>query len=278
MGGKFYVYEHWRPDRDECFYVGLGSGRRANALYGRNFMHMAIQKKLAGLGLGVEVKFVAIGLDREEAIALEIERIALWRADGADLCNMTAGGDGAPDPSEETRAKMRAAKVGRKLTEEHKRKVGEASRRTWQDPEYRERHRASQAIVFASPEYKAKQSKAQSEKPRTKEHYEKVAAALRGQKLTPERVEKTRQANLGRKQPAAEIEKRRVANTGKKRSPEFCARMKAMWTPERKAAEAERMRLRWADPQEGAKMMAENLSRPRGAGNKFVKKTCGEAS
>ena len=26
----FYVYEHWRPDHDECFYVGKGKGGRAN--------------------------------------------------------------------------------------------------------------------------------------------------------------------------------------------------------------------------------------------------------
>ena len=28
-GGRFYVYKHWRLDRDECFYVGKESGCRA---------------------------------------------------------------------------------------------------------------------------------------------------------------------------------------------------------------------------------------------------------
>ena len=41
--GRFYVYEHWRPDRDECFYVGKGKGGRANVMYGRNRHHEAVQ-------------------------------------------------------------------------------------------------------------------------------------------------------------------------------------------------------------------------------------------
>jgi len=27
----YYVYEHWRPDKDICFYVGKGKGSRANS-------------------------------------------------------------------------------------------------------------------------------------------------------------------------------------------------------------------------------------------------------
>lgn len=32
MKNNFYVYEHWRLDRDECFYVGKGTGKRAEAI------------------------------------------------------------------------------------------------------------------------------------------------------------------------------------------------------------------------------------------------------
>lgn len=28
-GTIFYVYEHWRLDRDECFYVGKGQRKKA---------------------------------------------------------------------------------------------------------------------------------------------------------------------------------------------------------------------------------------------------------
>ena len=47
MNGKFYVYEHWRPDRGECFYVGKGHGRRAYDMRrGRNRWHKFMQEKL----------------------------------------------------------------------------------------------------------------------------------------------------------------------------------------------------------------------------------------
>jgi hypothetical protein len=91
---KFYVYEHWRPDRDECFYVGKGKGRRANNLDNRNIFHKAIQGKLARLGMAVEVRMVQVGLSEGDAFALEIERIAFWRAARADLANVTDGGEG----------------------------------------------------------------------------------------------------------------------------------------------------------------------------------------
>lgn len=32
--GNFYVYEHWRLDRDECFYVGEAIQKKADALRG----------------------------------------------------------------------------------------------------------------------------------------------------------------------------------------------------------------------------------------------------
>lgn len=114
MNGKFYVYEHWRPDRGECFYVGKGHGRRAYDMRrGRNRWHKFLQAKLSALGTAIEVRIIADGLSEEDAFAKEIERIAFWRNDGADLCNLTAGGEG---PS------------GYKFSEERKRAVAEKSR------------------------------------------------------------------------------------------------------------------------------------------------------
>ncbi len=90
----FYVYEHWRPDRDECFYVGKGMGGRANKMRDRNLHHRAIAKKLSTMGMAVEVRMVATGLDEETAFEIEMERIAFWRAAGIDLANKTNGGEG----------------------------------------------------------------------------------------------------------------------------------------------------------------------------------------
>lgn len=91
----FYVYEHWRPDRDEPFYVGKGKGGRANMMARRNLHHKAIQKKLHFLGMAVEVKIVASGLTESEAFLLEVERIRMWRNAGIDLANKSDGGEGS---------------------------------------------------------------------------------------------------------------------------------------------------------------------------------------
>lgn len=91
---KFYVYEHWRLDRDECFYVGKGMKNRAYKMRDRNAHHQAIMAKLSREGSGMEVRMVATGLTEDEAFSLEIERIAFWRGLGVDLANISSGGDG----------------------------------------------------------------------------------------------------------------------------------------------------------------------------------------
>jgi len=114
--GNFYVYEHWRLDRDECFYVGKGKGGRAYKMRDRNRFHTAIVQKIQRDGFAIEVKIVASGLTEEAAFSLEKERIAFWRNSGADLANATNGGDGISGfkMSEESRLKMRNAKLGKK--------------------------------------------------------------------------------------------------------------------------------------------------------------------
>jgi hypothetical protein len=108
---RFYVYEHWRPDRGECFYVGKGHGRRAYDMRrGRNRWHKFLTAKLSALGTAAEVKIIFDGLTEGEAFAKEIERIAFWKNDGADLVNSTLGGEGP---------------TGRKHTEEWKRAISE---------------------------------------------------------------------------------------------------------------------------------------------------------
>lgn len=126
MGGLFYVYEHWRPDRDTCFYVGKGKGGRANDMKrGRNRFHKFIQNKLSRMSLLVEVRMVRGGLDEESAFALEKERIAFWKNSGVDIANLTSGGEGPSGMivSEETRRKHSISSTGRKLSEDAKKAI-----------------------------------------------------------------------------------------------------------------------------------------------------------
>lgn len=142
MANVFYVYEHWRPDTDTCFYVGKGKGERAYKLKDRNNLHEKIVNKLSDLGMCVEIRLVASGLAEDDAFEIEKQRIAFWRENGVMLANFTDGGDGVSGlchslktrqkmserakgrpgvksmlgrkHSEETKAKMRAAKLGKK--------------------------------------------------------------------------------------------------------------------------------------------------------------------
>jgi hypothetical protein len=113
----FYVYEHWRLDRDECFYVGKGCGKRAYNMSNRNKHHKGISDKLNRTGSAVEVRMVATGLSEDEAFRIEIERIAFWKSVGADLANYSCGGEGKTGPhSEEHKRKISRSNKGKKLT------------------------------------------------------------------------------------------------------------------------------------------------------------------
>ena len=109
---NFYVYEHWRLDRDECFYVGKGKGKRAYRMRDRNPHHCAIMNKLSRDGSGMEVRMVATGLTEEDAFSLEVERIAFWRKVGADLANLTNGGEGTSGLPSKNRKKVLCVTTG----------------------------------------------------------------------------------------------------------------------------------------------------------------------
>src|ERR1035437_7660606 len=85
-GPIFYVYEHWRPDTDMCFWVGKGHGKRAHKLK-RNHYYNNVVKKLAKNGMCIEVRMVSSGLSEGDAFSLEKERISFWRSQGKKLAN-----------------------------------------------------------------------------------------------------------------------------------------------------------------------------------------------
>ena len=136
--GTYYVYEHWRLDKDECFYVGKGRGNRAYIFKGRNKYHSAIVAKVRREGFAIEVRIVQSGLSEPDSFILEQKRIQFWREIGVDLANMTNGGEGISGfhHSVETRQKLSdnnkgqlAAFKGRKHTEETKKVLSEIAKK-----------------------------------------------------------------------------------------------------------------------------------------------------
>lgn len=272
----FYVYEHWRPDRDECFYVGEGHGARANTLgKSRNRHHRAIQAKLSRMGMCVEVRLVREGLVKDDARLLEIERIAFWRANGIAIVNMNAGGLGGTSPTAEVRAKMSRVHKGKTISAAHRAAI---TAKNTGKPRSREaiekttlankgKKRTAEQIAKMkgpSPETAAKISAAKKGKPASA----KVLAAIKASwteqrradqaRVTAARAEymnavrtakgrgpmsettraAIRKANVGRKMPAHIL-----AAMSQPRSEEFKKKLRASWTPERRAAQAARCAL-----------------------------------
>ncbi len=174
MRTDFYIYEHWRPDTNVCFYVGKGYGSRARCMAGRNWRHARVQAILVAAGLKVEVRFAIKGLTGEEAIVQEIERIAFYGR--RNLVNMTDGGEGplgrkatarqkaivsaaltGVPKSAEVRAKISASLTGRKFGKRHSDvgpKIGAALRGRKKSAT----HVANLTVARNTPEYKQRMS------------------------------------------------------------------------------------------------------------------------
>lgn len=214
----YYVYEHWRTDKDECFYVGKGKGKRAYNVNNRNPHHKAIMAKLSREGFAMEVKIVASGLTEEEAFNLEIDRIAFWRSSGADLVNMTSGGDGVSgyEFTESHIKKLSSAKIGKKLSDETKKKMSESrkgrivSKETIEkikksnlgkkrSAEQNAENSARVKKLMQNPELRKKLSDANKGKSPSKEVREKISLSLKGRKLTDEHKAKIGFANKDKK-------------------------------------------------------------------------------
>jgi hypothetical protein len=131
-----YVYRHIRLDKNEPFYIGIGSDeeyKRANTNTRRNKHWVNISK------FGYEVDILFDGLTWDEACVKEKEFISLYgRKDKnkGSLCNLTDGGDGCLGRivtfSEESKRKMSEARKGKKpyiITDEIRKNLSIAAKK-----------------------------------------------------------------------------------------------------------------------------------------------------
>lgn len=104
----YYTYIHYKADTLEPFYVGKGKDYRHSSRSKRNpRWHHTVKKH------GLKVEIIGRWPTSKEALDHEVFLISCLRGMGVNLCNLTRGGDGLVDPSEETRKKISASLTGR---------------------------------------------------------------------------------------------------------------------------------------------------------------------
>jgi|688.fasta_scaffold611942_2 hypothetical protein len=182
-----YVYRHIRLDKNEPFYIGVGSDdvyKRANDTKGRNKIWNDIVKKT-----DYEVEILFDNVSWDYALNKEIEFIDLYKrkTEGGTLSNITKGGEGV---------------LGLKHKKETKEKLSKRFKGVKHTPEAIEKIRQT------------------SKRPCSEEKKIKLSLANKGQKMTAEQREKLRISSTGRKLSETAKEKLRIANTGKKYSEE----------------------------------------------------------
>jgi hypothetical protein len=121
-----YVYRHIRLDKNQPFYIGIGSdsGCRAKDSKKRNKIWKDIIKKTQ-----YDIEILFDDLTWEQACAKEIEFIQLYGriCNGTgSLANFSLGGEGYLDPPADVRARLSKSKLGsknpmfgKKFTNEH---------------------------------------------------------------------------------------------------------------------------------------------------------------
>jgi len=131
----FYVYEHWDPIENKCFYVGKGHGPRAMNFHKDNKQYKIIIEKLKLLGLKPEIRFIYKNLKENEAIEKEKERILHYGID--NLCNYQLNNSGkrkfvgmkGKKHVPETKKKMSMSHFNKKHTLETKKKISESRKK-----------------------------------------------------------------------------------------------------------------------------------------------------
>jgi hypothetical protein len=187
------VYIHRRNDNNEIFYVGIGNNiKRAYEVKNRTNIHW---KRIVNK-CGYTIEIINDNLSWLDACNKEKELIKKYgRIDlnEGTLVNMTDGGDGQSNPSDETREKLKYEK-----TEEHKNKL-----RTYQ-------------IGIKQSEETIKK-RIDSGFHKTEEYRNKMSVSLSGEK-NPMKKEENR-AKLRKPKPLRSLEHSRKISESKKGKP-----------------------------------------------------------
>ena len=117
-----YVYRHIRKDKNEVFYIGIGTDDKGKYVRAKSKNRNRYWKRIVDKTI-YEIEILFDNISKEEAIKKEIEFIQLYgRRDqnNGTLCNLTDGGEGAVNMSEEGKSVLRELAKKRVVPEERK--------------------------------------------------------------------------------------------------------------------------------------------------------------
>ena len=197
---NWYIYEHYKADTNEIFYIGIGCQKnftRAHSKKSRSsFWHNIVKKH------GIKVVISKENLSKEEASKLEKELIKNFGRKDLDngiLCNLTDGGDGVCGLTSEGRKKIGEAGKKRKHNLETIRKISEAAKGR-----------------FHTEESKKLMSQNRKGKKISEEGLRKLSEALKGRKLSEETKKRMSISRMGRKFSEETKQKISISKKGNK--------------------------------------------------------------
>jgi len=154
--GKVFIYGLVDPRNGEIRYIGktdnpperLRGHQKDKKITKKRSWIVSLRRK------GLKPVLVILQkVSKEKWREAERFQISFFRQRGFDLTNSTDGGDGVDNPTLETRQKMRDAKRGISLSEEHREKIRMASQGRILSEEHKKRIGAANAIAKIGSHY-----------------------------------------------------------------------------------------------------------------------------
>jgi hypothetical protein len=238
--GKFYVYIYRDPrprKKLAPIYIGKGIAARRRADFhwngtSKNTLFARILGKCRDLGLEPIIEIVAWFDDESAAFDLEIALIKKFGRRNlglGPLTNLTDGGEGVSGQvfSAEHRAKMSAARLGKKLPDDQREKMIAGIRKKFADPEYKARWMETIQAANQTPEAREKQSIAMRVSTACLANLAALAKANLGSKRSPEIRAKMTAAQFKRFESLDERKKIGAAKAGTTHTAETKAKISA---------------------------------------------------